>query len=563
LLRSSAQNVYLFRRGTSRRSLWTTNVVVLVRYPLLTTCPHVWSTRLTEKKITYLAPEPFFWTTLFSMPQKRRFDAPAGGVSKAARPLVLSPPNHPAGVAYYLEGRVVWTEFAGHKVHCTVGPIACEHPRGVAVRGKQCAVTGANGLVVYDLQTGKVERAFPQLRGAYDVAFTPDGRGVYVTGNNALTLVNLADGACTTVGGKLLDTRGVAVSADGRFAFVSLGLGNYRQLQVVRVDLRNGKVSWPFKKCRGIGPVTGISLLGNYLYVVGPDCREVCRVDLRVPGERVTVYEASHGFYGVAVSPYGHCVVVTKWGANGRVIEIDVTPEPVHQRAHEASEDAGSSAAPASGSSAAPASGSSAAPASGSSAAPASGSSAAPASGSSAAPASGSSAAPASGFSAAPGTGSGVAPGAGHVPAPVAAPFAAPGTGSSAAPGSGSGAAPGAGLVTAPSTGPGVGLVAAPSTGPGAGPAAGPVAGPVAVSGAGHDAVAARQAKLLTMQLNAASTAFWHAVKLEQLASDSYGVGSPLHTEAKEQMQLAEAWVKELLPKFPRPWPHSVDGDCP
>jgi hypothetical protein len=427
------------------------------------------------------------------MPSKRKAEEVVGPKCKVAGPkcevvrvlrsVAGAVPDHPAGVTYY--GGFTWTEFGRNRVHYvnrvhrSSETFECEHPRGVDVYRDLCAVAAANGLVIYDLRRRQVERTFPQIRGALDVAFTPDGRGVYVTGNNALTLVNLADGKCTTAGGKLLETRGVAVSADGRFAFVSLGLGNYRQLQVVRVDLKNGKVSWPFKKCRGIGPVTGISILGNYLYVVGPDCREVCRVDLRVPGERVTVYEASHGFYGVAVSPDGACVVVTKWGADGRVIEFDVTPEPGqqpgHQPGHEASEDAGSSAAPAPGSSAAPASGSSAAPASG------------------------------------------------PVPVPVAALGA----------------------------------------GPVAGAVAGPVAGPVAVAGAGHDAVAARQAKLLTMQFNAATTAFWHAVELEQLASDSYGVGSPLHTEAKEQMQLAEAWVKELLPKFPRPWTRSVDGDCP
>jgi hypothetical protein len=421
------------------------------------------------------------------MPQKRPFsqlpgglDALTGGVSKAARLLVSLPPNHPAGVAHDQEGVVVWTEFARHKVHCTVGPIAFEHPRGVAVRGKQCAVTGANGLVIYDLQTGEVERTFPQIRGAPDVAFTPDGRGVYVTGNNALALVNLADGTCTTLGGKLLETRGVAVSADGLFAFVSLGLSNFHQLQVVMVDLKNGKVAWPFKKCRGIGAVTGISLSGNYLYVVGPDCREVCRVDLRVPGERVTVYEATHGFYGVAVSPYGTRVVVTKWGADGRVIEIDVAPEPGHQPGHEAAGDAGSSVAPASGS----------------------------------------------------------------VPAPVAAP----------------GPEPVAGTVAAPALG------AAPVAGPGAGPVTGPAVGPVVAVGAGPDADAARAAAaLLSFQLEVADREFWVAVELEQLASDSYGVGSRLHTKAKERMQLAEAWVKELLPKFPRPrsWTCGVDGDCP
>ena len=204
-------------------------------------------------------------------------------------------------------------------------------PRTAAVSPRGTVMVYVEGAGVYTLDQYAGTWALTYATQDYleGVALCANDRVLYVvkTQKGEVVRVDLHTGgvAETVLCTGLKEPRGIAVSADASFALVTSALGDYRKLCLVRVNLRTGEVSKPFKNCKGIGPVFGVALSQDekFAYVTGTDHPSIVRVDLRNSGVCEAVYTHARGFYGVALAPGGSRLVATTWGAAGCVTFIN------------------------------------------------------------------------------------------------------------------------------------------------------------------------------------------------------------------------------------------------
>ncbi|MFC1562307.1 beta-propeller fold lactonase family protein, partial [candidate division KSB1 bacterium] len=151
--------------------------------------------------------------------------------------------NDTTGATTYMEAHQDGSDLGGGMVDGILTAQSVE----VSPDGKHVLVTGLNGaaIAVFNRNTSTGSLTFNThytdtdiggtgLTGAYDIAFSPDGKHVYVTGrdDDAVTLFsrNSADGTVTFIealtntdigGVGIWESKGVAVSADGKNVYVT------------------------------------------------------------------------------------------------------------------------------------------------------------------------------------------------------------------------------------------------------------------------------------------------------------------------------------------------------